>query len=178
MAWALELAPPSIKGARKKRWEPPVSAHHTWTCNSYSLDHLPGNHYKWIPRDLRTVSLPKLFTTKKAYAEVELKMGTWKKKTTGDNFLSLMETNPLILQLVTGTWDPGESGGKGEPSSLERSPVLCLPSAGGKNGAKTGKRVLDWEKKSSESTEEMGQQWWQRCGKGWKRGERRTHHSG
>lgn len=46
----------------------------------YSLDHLPGNDYKWIPRYLRIVSLPKVLTTKKAYTEVELKMGTWKKK--------------------------------------------------------------------------------------------------
>ena len=74
MASALGLAPPSIKRARKRK------DHHTLTGNSYCLDLLPGSNCNWIPRYLRTISLPTVFTTKKAYAEAELKIGARKKK--------------------------------------------------------------------------------------------------
>lgn len=72
-------------------------------------------------------------------------MGTWKKNSVGDNSLSLMEIKPLILQLVTQKWDPW-----GRAVGRVRHPLwkdlLYF--------------VTFWGKKSSENTEDMGQQWW------------------
>lgn len=74
MASALGLAPPTIKRARKRK------DNHSPTGNSHCLDLLPGSNCSWIPRYLRTISLPTVFATKKAYAEVELKIGAREKK--------------------------------------------------------------------------------------------------
>lgn len=70
MASALGLAPPSIKGERKRK------DHHSLICNFYSLNPSPGSSYKWIPRYLRTT----VFTSKKAPTEMELKIGVRGKK--------------------------------------------------------------------------------------------------
>ena len=69
MASALGLAPPSIKGDRNRK------DHHSLICNFYSLNPSPGSSYKWIPRYLRIILLPMVFTSKKAPAEMELKIG-------------------------------------------------------------------------------------------------------
>lgn len=50
-------------------------------------------------------------------------MGTWKKNSIGDNSLSLME---IKTPHPSASYpEVGKSGGKGEPSSVERRPVLC-----------------------------------------------------
>lgn len=74
MASALGLGIPSIKRDRKRK------DHHSLICNFYSLDPSPGSSYKWIPRYLRIISLPTVFTSKKASAEMELKIGARGKK--------------------------------------------------------------------------------------------------
>lgn len=74
MASALGLGAPSIKGDRKRK------DHHSLICNFYSLDPSPGSSYKWIPRYLRIISLPMVFTSEKASAEMELKIGERGKK--------------------------------------------------------------------------------------------------
>lgn len=127
----------------------------TLTRRSYSPDHWPGNDRKWIPRCLRIISLPEVFATKTASAEVAGTTGTWKKKIIGDHFLSSMKKKPS-------SFPSPEVGslGKGWACDCVLGKALLysvyLLEEKGK-GAHSGERVLaSWDKKSSETPEETG----------------------